>query len=39
MEKKTYRLTADIGDKKRGETIQLTDEKAASRCTRADRAG
>lgn len=30
MEKKTYRLTADIGDKKRGETIQLTDEKAAS---------
>lgn len=30
MEKKTYRLTADIGDKKRGETIKLTDEKAAS---------
>ena len=30
MEKKTYRLTADIGDKKRGETIPLTDEKAAS---------
>lgn len=30
MEKKTYRLTADIGDKKRGETIKLTDEKAAT---------
>lgn len=30
MEKKTYRLTSDIGDKKRGETIKLTDEKAAS---------
>lgn len=30
MEKKTYRLTADIGDKKRGETIKLTAEKAAS---------
>lgn len=30
MEKKTYRLTADIGDKKRGEAIQLTDEKAAT---------
>lgn len=30
MEKKTYRLTADIGDKKRGDTIKLTDEKAAT---------
>lgn len=30
MEKRTYRLTADIGDKKRGETIKLTDEKAAT---------
>lgn len=30
MEKKTYRLTADIGDKKRGDTIKLTAEKAAS---------
>ena len=30
MEKKTYRLTADIGDLKRGATIKLTDEKAAS---------
>lgn len=30
MEKKTYRLTADIGDKKRGETVKLTDEKAAT---------
>lgn len=30
MEKKTYRLTADIGDKKRGDTVKLTDEKAAT---------
>lgn len=30
MEKKTYRLTADIGDKKRGDTIKLTDEKAGT---------
>lgn len=30
MEKKTYRLTADIGDLKRGATVKLTAEKAAS---------
>lgn len=30
MEKRTYRLTADIGDLKRGATVKLTAEKAAS---------
>lgn len=30
MEKKTYRLTADIGDLKRGATVKLTAEKAAT---------
>jgi cell division septum initiation protein DivIVA len=30
MEKKTYRLTADIGDLKRGATVKLTAEKATS---------